>query len=193
VSDGPDPLLPAYLTHFRAHVSGGSHARRPLVVDEQVIWQLERTFAAFILRRPDAADPYVEAHYGRSMTNYLESVWLYPSRVPGIPVGPADYFILGDALSFHRPRMGSRPLLFLLGRVHEDWEASVRAQLPNAEVARLVGADFSFHSSERDVRAITAAAADAGVAVTLFHNFPGRLRKAFRNGPAITLPARRVN
>lgn len=191
LSDGPDPLLPAYLTHFRAHVSGGSHARRPLVVDEQVIWQLERTFAALILRRPDAADPYVDAHFGRSMTNYLESVWLYPSRALGIPVGPADYFILGDALSFHRSRLGSRPLLFLLGRVHGDWEASVRAQLPNAEVARLVGADFSFHSSERDVRAIAAAAVDAGINVTLFHNFPGRLRKAFRNGPAITLPARR--
>lgn len=190
LSDGPDPLLPAYLTHFRVHISGGRHARRPLVVDERVIWQLERTFAAFILRRPDAADPYVEAHYGRSMANYLESVWLYPSRTSGIPAGPADYFILGDALRLYRPRIGSRPLLFLLGRVHDDWEAGIRAQVPNAEVARLVGADFSFHSSELDVRAIAATAVSAGIELTLFHNFAGRLRKAFRDGPTIKLPAR---
>lgn len=190
VSDNPDPLLPAYLTHFRTHVSGERHVRRPLVVDEQVIWQLERTFAAFILRRPDAADPYVEAHYGRSMANYLESVWLYPSRGSGIPVGPADYFILGDALHAYRARMGARPLLFVLGRAHEDWVAGISADVPDADVVRLVGADFSFHSSEDDVRAIAAAAVAADIEVILFHNFKRRLRKAFRDGPAVTFPTR---
>lgn len=190
VSDAPDPLLPAYLTHFRTHASGGGHMRRPLVVDEQVIWQLERTFAAFILRRSDAADPYVEAHYGRSMANYLESVWLYPSRSSGIPDGPADYFILGDALHTHSARIGPRPLLLLLGRAPEDWQGEIRAVVDGAEAVRLVGADFSFHSSERDVRAIAAAAVAADIEVVLFHNFPRRLRRAFRDGPTITLPTR---
>jgi glyoxylase-like metal-dependent hydrolase (beta-lactamase superfamily II) len=181
----PDPLMPAYLWHFRDRYSSAQRTGRHLVVDEQVLWQLERTFESVILRRHHALDPYVEAHIGRSMSNYLESVWMYPASASRRPTGPGDFFLVGHQAVEETTSVGPDPLIFTLGRDDHTFVEMIGAHWPNADVHALTGPDFAFHSAESDVRAIARLAGDNDIRVVLFHNYAGRIKKAFRAGPLI--------
>ena len=188
LASGPDILMPAYLLHFRERYSVAKSPGRHLVVDKSIVDQLERTFESFILRQPDSLDPFVKAMYGRSMSNYLESVWLYPTQSPAYPSGPGDYFFTPLSARNHRSVVGTRPLVFTLGKESDSLKKTVTQIWGDSEVHHLSGPDFALHSSEKDVQDVVQFAEKDGVNVVLFHNFKTRIRSAFFNQGKVTVP-----
>jgi hypothetical protein len=173
-------LYAAYIWYFKMFYSGPKQKlSRNLYVQDSLIRLVETSFEAFIHRRHEEFDPFLKAVVGTSMSNYLESVRLYPFSAgywPDRVDGPNDVFCSVDLLEEACRRFSCQPLVFLIGRNRMAVPQSVAE---NSLVA-LDGPDFAFHSRPKDVAAVVRCAVAGGIRPLVFHNFPGRIKKALK-------------
>jgi glyoxylase-like metal-dependent hydrolase (beta-lactamase superfamily II) len=176
-AESSDYLFAAYMWHFQKFYTGPKERLdRYLVVHRSLLTLIETTFEAFIRRQHEQYDPFLKAMLGTTMSNYLESVRLYPfsgSVWPSDLDGPVDVFcpltVAGTALLNM-----TNPYAMVLGRTR----GNALGELNGVDALSLDGPDFSFHSAAEDVGQIVRAAVAAGVRPIIFHNFENRIRKA---------------
>jgi len=184
-AESPDYLYSAYIWLFQTRYTGEkTDLNRQLVVDERVLRLMETTFEPFILRQHARYDPFLRGTLRLGMSNYLESVRLYPVRAGSFPEAlpePYDIFCLPDLLPTLMQYGGRNPLVLAIGRPGKMLNALLSE--PDTRTARVIpldGPDFAFHSAESDVVSLILAAIDSGVRPLVFHNFPARVSKELR-------------
>src|SRR5688572_12904414 len=116
------------------------------------------------------------------MSNYLESVRLYPIDTGitevGIP-GPFDIFCSIDDIPRLAAWTSESAVLLLVGRRSAKTEDVVLSCAESfMSVRYLDGPDFTFHSDVDDVVKLIEDAKRQGVRPLVFHNFAKRVRKA---------------
>ena len=176
-----DYLFAAYIWYFKSFYGGPKQKiTRHLIVQELLIRLIETSFEAFIHRRHEEFDSFLKATVGTSMSNYLESVRLYPFSVgswPGHVDGPTDLFCSADLVDEACKKLSRQPLVVLIGRSRRETAES----LPVKSTCTLDGPDFAFHSTPKDVAAIVRCAVRKGIRPLVFHNFGKRIRKALKD------------
>lgn len=182
VAESADYLYCIIMWLFQTFYTGDkSQLDRHLLVDTSIIRLLETTFEPFILRQHDRYDPFMKAVLGKGMSNYLESVRLYPftdeldrSRPPG----PYDIICTAPHLARGLNMAKGDILVLIVGRLLGSTEDNLRPLLKEKRSLWLQGPDFTFHSSAADVVNIVSTAAKEGIRPIIFHNFPKRVHKA---------------
>lgn len=182
VAESADYLYCITMWLFQTFYAGDkSQLHRHLLVEPSIISLLETTFEPFILRQHDRYDPFMKATLGRGMSNYLESVRLYPFTpklsISG-PPGPYDIVCTVPHLVHALKTAKEDSLVLVVGRTHGSTEDNLRMLLKEKRSLWLQNPDFSFHSSAADVAHIVDVASREGITPILFHNFPRRARKA---------------
>ena len=175
-----DYLFAAYIWYFKTFYSGPKpQITRNLIVQESLVRLIETSFEAFIHRRHEEFDPFLTAVVGKSMSNYLESVRLYPFSAGSWPVqvdSPTDLFCSLDYLEEGCRKISRQPLVLLIGRTRREIVESLAAK----SILTLDGPDFAFHSTPKDVAAMVRCAANQGIRPLVFHNFGNRIKKALK-------------
>lgn len=182
VSESADYLYCIMMWLFQAFYTGDkSQLYRYLFVEPSIIRLLKTTFEPFILRQHDRYDPFMKAVLGKGMSNYLESVRLYPfsqkSQEPG-PPGPYDIVCTVPHLVHALKMAKADSLVLIVGRIRSSTEDTLRTLLKERRTLWLHGPDFSFHSSATDVANIVSRAIKGGIEPIIFHNFPRRVHRA---------------
>jgi len=175
-----DYLYAAYIWYFKTFYSGPKQKlTRTLYVQESLIRLVETSFEAFIHRRHEEFDPFLKAVVGTSMSNYLESVRLYPFSAGSWPDhvdGPNDLFCSVELLEEACRKFSCQPIVLLIGRNRKVVPQSVAGN----SLVSVEGPDFAFHSRPKDVAAVIRCAVAGGIRPLVFHNFPGRIKKALK-------------
>ena len=182
VSESADYLYCIIMWLFQTFYTGDKlQLHRHLLVEPSIIHLLETTFEPFILRQHDRYDPFMKAVLGKGMSNYLESVRLYPFTQEldeSGPPGPYDIVCTVPHLLHALKMAKGDSLVLIVGRIRSSTENNLRTLLKEKRSLWLHGPDFSFHSSAADVANIVDGAAKGGIKPIIFHNFPKRVNKA---------------
>jgi hypothetical protein len=185
-AETPDYLHNFYIWHFQRYYTGPKSAiERRILADPSLIALLETTFEAFITRRHSGYDPFMHSVLGSGMSNYLESVRLYPldeiADITSLP-SPLDVFCRCDQLEVIAGMMPRDTTIYVVGRLRGALQATVDVYVAEGRrVVLLDGADFSFHSRPEDVISLVLRARQHAIHPILFHNYAKRIRKALKN------------
>jgi hypothetical protein len=175
-----DYLFAAYIWLFKSFYTGPkTRLKRNLYIQNILLKLLATTFEAFIHRRYEQFDPFLKSMLGTSMSNYLESVRIYPFSSDTFPReadGPNDTFCSLDLFDGTNNKIPSDAVVFAIGRIRRETEVLFTSR----EVIMLDGPDFAFHSTTADVAEIIRSAISRDIHPLIFHNFGGRIRKALR-------------
>lgn len=171
----PEQLLYAYLDLFSAVRSGPWRNRVSLLVADQLRPLFRFVHSGFITRDIEELDPFILAQYGRSMSAWGESRWLYwlpprgslPARDPGL----LRIWMTTTSARGLADR-AFRPLVAGIGKV----ETRDLAERLGGRAAEADTSAWTLHTEHRILQEFIASLSNE-IEVCLFHNYPGRLRR----------------
>ncbi len=166
-----DHLLYAYLDVFHTAKSGSARRSLSFVVTGRIRSLFCILHDAFIRRELQALDPFVAGQYGRSMSAWGESRWLYWfDAETQVPSGPRVWFLTPEELDV--ATLPDTAAILTVGRV----------KLPRALPPSAVDTTpWTGHSDQQALADGVRAFEAAGHDVVLFHNFRKRLSKFSRD------------
>lgn len=179
VADSPELLVYTYLyTFFRTRVS-----KHRLVVNG-FTHGLLRSLWGYVMTKSEHRDSVIYSTVGGTKSDFVETFRLY--RVSSLIHFRLDekviMFLSSDDLEnpIVRDRL-SLANVVLLGKYALDEEAFTQhTDALSSPPLRVASPDWSFHSSEEDVRWLVESLSAEGVRTILFHNYPKRLAKFVR-------------
>ncbi len=171
VGDSNDHLFYAYLDLFHNVQKSDRRHSRSFVLTGSIRPLARTVHSAFITREIGQIDPILAGQFGKSMSAWGESRWLYwLDRLSSRPIGSTIWFVTTDEVE--TVPAGPGTVVVYVGRAEAP-------MLPERLAWETLSADttaWTSHSSE--------AALIEGVRrlqthgnVVLFHNFPKRIRK----------------
>lgn len=166
-----DHLLYAYLDIFHSAKSGPERNTLHLVVTSRVRPLFGVLHDAFIRRQLESLDPFLAGQYGKTMSAWGESRWLYWfTGHASIPKGPRVWFLTPEEVE--NAAFPSNAALLTIGR----------ATLPVADTPSTVDTTpWTGHSDQESLADGVRAFEAAGHDVVLFHNFRKRLARFSRD------------
>ncbi len=175
VSDEVEQLLYAFLDLF--HTAKSKPTTRSgieFIASTKLRPVFEVIHSAFMARQLDMLDPFLDAQYGKSMSAWAETRWLYwldrDLRLASGSRYKRIWFITKDeiGLVLRRGKIG----VISIGRSYREAVAS----LLEADVLDLDSAVWTLHSNEASlIKAIKHL--QATCEIVLFHNFAKRIRR----------------
>lgn len=181
VSNDVEHLLYAYLDLFHtAKVGSDTRGQIEFIATPLLRSVFEVLHSAFITRQLDLLDPFLVSQYGKSMSAWAESRWLYWLG-PDCQLEEGSryrrlWFVTIAEIGLVMPR--SKVGLVSVGRLTHDFSA-VR---PNWEKVGLDSAVWTLHSDEDTLSQSIRELSMHNASVLLFHNYEKRIKKfASRN------------
>lgn len=167
LGDNADYLLYAYIDLFHQVQNGPSRHQVAFMVTARMRPMFEVLHDAFIRRDVDALDPFLAGQYGKTMSAWAESRWLFwlDSRTP-IP-GPRRCWLLTHD-EWPLPDVPDDALVIGVGR--RPLPAAVRT-------IELDTTPWTLHSGPDALADGVARITSAGARVCLFHNFSWQIRE----------------
>jgi hypothetical protein len=178
IGDNADYLLYAYLDLFHQAQRGPSRHQVSFLVTARMRPTFEVLHDAFIRRDVEALDPFLAGQYGRAMSAWAESRWLFwlESRT-SIPEPRRYWFITRDEWSlFDIP---DNALVIGVGRLPLP---------PGVRTTELDTSPWTLHSGPSALADGIARITRAGARVCLFHNFSRRIRKFIMSADLSAIP-----
>lgn len=178
VGDNADYLLYAYLDLFHQVQRGPSRHQVSFLVTAHMRPMFEVLHDAFIRRDVEALDPFLAGQYGRAMSAWAESRWLFwlesRTRIPG---PRRCWFIRHDEWPlFDIP---DNALVIGVGR---------RPLPPGIRTTEVDTSPWTLHSGPSALAEGIARITRAGARVCLFHNFSRRIRKFVMSADLSAIP-----
>ena len=157
VAESPDYLYALYQWFFQRYYTGAKgRLSRHVILSPTVSRLLETSYEYFIRREYQRYDAHMTAVLAGRMSNYLESVRVYPMNEGVMPSDvpmPVDVFCMPNELDAVLTGTGPRSDVYLVGRTSEWLEAAaIAAGATNP--TWLTGPDFSFHSTSEAVASL---------------------------------------
>ncbi|SCF16581.1 Beta-lactamase superfamily domain-containing protein [Micromonospora viridifaciens] len=165
-----DHLLYAYLDVFHTVTSGTARNRVNFAVTERVKPLFQVLHDAFIRRRLDSLDPLLSGQYGKSMSAWGESRWLYWLKTGDPrPEGHTVWFLTPEEYGHAAVRPGSA--ILTVGRVD---------LLDGLKDEGVDTTPWTGHSDQAALADGIRTLESEGHRVVLFHNFTKRIAKFCR-------------
>ena len=169
-AEGADHLLYAYLDLFKVVHKSARRGSINFIVSRSMRPLFNVIHDAYMHRAFERLDPYLYAHYGKTMSAWAESRWLYWSDGEALesPSAQTLWFFPHRQLSMLPRRC---QLALNIGRPPRP-EFTFRGVL----ASELDTSAWTLHSDQASIEE-AAAQLSRLAKVVLFHNFPDRLRK----------------
>lgn len=175
LSTDAEQLLYAYLDLYHTCKDGQLRGTIEFVVSGKVKRIFQILHSNFIARNQDQIDPFIAAQYGRAMSSWAESRFLFwLDEVSSLSKHQSIrriWFVTSSELADVRPigKVGLIPM----GRAVDTIPV---ASLPFARL-EVDSSPWTLHSDEDCLQKVVYELEDNGVKVVLFHNFRRRLKK----------------
>lgn len=182
-AESPEHLYALYQWFFRRYYTGAKERiSRHVILSQAVSRLLETSYEYFIRRDFQRYDAHMTAVLGDDMSNYLESVRVYPMAEGLLPSDvpmPVDVFCMVDDLKRVLRSTGPGSDVFVVGRPSERLATAIE-EVGIDNPVWLTGPDFSFHSTTEAVASLVRQLVERRIRPLLFHNYPKRIGKALQ-------------
>jgi hypothetical protein len=178
VAQSADHLLYGFLDLFHTVQQFDRRHSVAFLASPQLRLLFEILHEAFITRSFGTMDPMLVAQYGRSMSSWGESRWLFwLDRLTSAPSGRRVWFITANELA--DPRLPSRGVVASIGR--DDLAGVALTMRPGLQESSLDTNPWTAHSDQAGLAVACRELEAAGHRVVLFHNFSKRVKKFVRD------------
>lgn len=184
ISSSPEMLIYSYIYSFL--ITRTSELKIKLVLNDDLFDLVKTLWGSFILKDRGYVDLYVKAVLGKNKSDFVESFRVYPLSTLGkiskddnviafiTPVDITKNHLLEDRIK--------KADIFLAGTL------ALRSDIPEElvkakprSIIRVASPDWSFHSSEADLKEFINILSSNGIKTILFHNYSKVLKKFLKN------------